>query len=83
MSDNYQMSPLAAILMRVLGKATWIAVGLLVLFAGILILQRRMPDGSFVFQDGDFGFLGVLAALMVLAIYLVRGIAKELKNPGK
>jgi hypothetical protein len=81
MSDDYKMSPLAAILMSVLSKATWVAGGLLVLFAGILLYQRRTPDG-FVFEKGDIGFLVVLGLMMLLAIYLVRSITKEMKKPG-
>jgi hypothetical protein len=83
MNDNYEMSPLAKILMSVLRKASWIAAALLLTFAGILVLQRRMPDGSFQWQQGDFGFLGVLAAMLLLALYLIRGIKKEMEKPGQ
>lgn len=83
MSENYEMSPLAKILMSVLRKATWVAAALVLIFAGILVLQRRLPDGSFQWQQGDFGFLGVLAALLVLAVYLIRGIKKEMEKPGQ
>jgi hypothetical protein len=82
MNENFEMSPLAKILMSVLRKASWIAAGLLVTFAAILVFQRRMPDGSFQWQQGDFGFLGVLAVMLALAIYLVRGIKKEMEKPG-
>jgi hypothetical protein len=81
MNDNYQMSPLARVLTGILHKGTWVAGALLVVFAGILLMQRKTPDG-FVFEKGDFGFLGVLAALLALAIYLVRAFKKEIENPG-
>jgi hypothetical protein len=82
MNENFQMSPLARVLVGVLQKGSLVAAVLLLLFAAILVFQRWMPDGSFVFQQGDFAFLGILAALLVLAVYLVRAINKELKNPG-
>jgi hypothetical protein len=73
-----EMSPLARVLMLILQKGSWVAAVLLALFAGILLFQRWTPDG-WVLQKGDAGFLGVLAALFLLAVYLVRGIANELK----
>ena len=53
----------------------------LVFFAGLLLYQRWTSDGL-VLQRTDYGFLAVLGALFLLAIYLVRGIAKELDKPG-
>lgn len=77
-----EMSPLAGILMRILHKGAWAACVLIVLFAGILLYQRYSAEAGFVFKQGDFGFFSVLAALLLLAVYLVRGIRKELNNPG-
>lgn len=71
-----EMSPLARFLMMVLQKGSWVAAALMALFAGILLYQRWTPDGL-VLQKGDVGFLVVLAALFLLAVYLVRGIGKE------
>ncbi len=82
MADQYQMSPLGSFLMRILRSGVWGASALLLLFAGILIYQRLTPEGSVVFQKGDIGFLGVLAVMMALAIYLVCGIKKEMEQPG-
>jgi hypothetical protein len=76
-----EMSPLARILMGILHKGSWAAGTLLTVFAAILLWQRWTPAG-FSFQKGDFAFLGVLAFLLFLAIYLVRGIRKELDDPG-
>jgi uncharacterized sodium:solute symporter family permease YidK len=81
MNEDYKMSPLARILVGILHKGSWAAAALIICFAGILLYQRWTPDG-FVFQKGDFGFLGVLAALLILAVYLVRGMRKEMDNPG-
>lgn len=76
-----EMSPLARILMSILQKGTWVAGGLLALFAGILLWQRYTPEG-FVWQQGDKGFLGLLVVLFVFAIYLVRSFKKEMDRPG-
>jgi hypothetical protein len=76
-----EMSPLARVLMTILQKVTWVAGGLLALFAGILVWQRYTPEG-FAWQQGDKGFLGLLAVLFLLAIYLVRSFKKEMDNPG-
>jgi hypothetical protein len=82
MNDNYQMSPLSRVLIGILGKATWGALALLLLFAGILLFQRLTPDGKLVLEQGDLGFLGVLVALFFLAIYIIRSIKKEVERPG-
>jgi hypothetical protein len=76
-----EMSPLARVLMGILQKGTWVAGGLLALFAGILLWQRYTPEG-FVWQQGDKGFLGLLAVLFALAVYLIRSFKKEMDNPG-
>lgn len=76
-----EMSPLARVLMMILHRGTWVAGALIVLFASILLFQRYTPTG-FVFQQGDIAFLVILAVLLALAIYLVRGISKEMGNPG-
>lgn len=76
-----EMSPLARILMGILHKGSWVAGALLLAFAAILLWQRWTPAG-FSFQKGDFAFLGVLAFLFLLAAYLVRGIRRELDDPG-
>ncbi len=82
MNDNFQMSPLARVLVSILNKATWGAGVLLLAFAGILIFQRLTPEGSVIFKQGDLGFLGVLAALFLLAVYIIRSIKKEMERPG-
>jgi hypothetical protein len=76
-----EMSPLAFVLMSILRKCSWVAGGLLILFAGILLWQRYTPEG-FLWQQGDKGFLGLLAVLFLLAVYLVRSIGKEIGGTG-
>jgi hypothetical protein len=53
----------------------------LLFFAGLLLYQRWTAEGV-VLQRTDYGFLAVLGAFFLLAIYLVRGIARELNKPG-
>ena len=72
-----EMSPLLRVLMGVLHKGSWAAGVLLVIFAGILLWQRWTPDGL-VLKQSDIGFLTVLGVLFLLALYLVRGIRKEI-----
>ncbi len=76
-----EISPLVSVLMRILQKGSWVAGGLLALFAGILLWQRYTPAG-FVWQAGDKGFLGLLVVLFALAVYLVRSIGKEIGGSG-
>jgi hypothetical protein len=76
-----EMSPLARVLMGILQKGTWVAGGLLLLFAGILVWQRYTPSG-FAWQQGDKGFLGLLGVLFLLAVYLLRAFKKEMDKPG-
>lgn len=76
------MSPLAKVLVSILRWGSMGSAGLLMLFAGIFIWQKWTPAGP-VLTRQDWGFLGVLAALLLLAIYLVRSIAKEIANNSK
>lgn len=75
-----EMSPLARFLMSILQKGSWVSGALLLLFAGLLLYQRMTPEGGVAFQQGDIGFLVVLAVLFALAVYLVRSIAKEINR---
>jgi hypothetical protein len=74
------MSPLAVFLMLILRNGSIGAAALLVLFAGIEVYQHISPEGQLVMTSQDWRFLGVLAALIVMALYLVRSIAKEIEN---
>ena len=80
MSD---MSPLAKILLHILRSGSMGAAALLVLFAGISVYQKITPDGQLVMARQDWGFLGVLAVILLLALYLIRAIAKEITTPGE
>lgn len=73
------MSPLARLLMSILRWGSMAAGFLLALFAGIFLWQRHTPEG-FVLSRQDYGFLGVLAGLFLLAVYLVRAIRTEMNR---
>ena len=77
-----EMSPLARILMMVLHRGSWASAALIIAFAGILMYQRYTPDG-FRFQQGDMAFFVVLGILLLLAVYLVRSIKKEIATHSK
>ena len=77
------MSPLAKFLLHILRSGSMGAAAILVLFAGISIYQKITPDGQLVMARQDWSFLGVLAALLLLALYLIRAIAKEIATPGE
>ncbi len=74
-----EMSPLAKLLMGILRHASWGAFLLLLLFAGIFMWQKISPEGPVDMTRQDYGFLGVLGVLALMAYYLVRSIGKEIK----
>ena len=78
-----EMAPLAKLLMLILRNGSIGAAALLILFAGISVYQKITPDGQLVMTREDWSFLGVLAALLLLALYLVRAIRKEIERPGE
>lgn len=75
-----EMSPLAKLLMGILRSGSWVALVLLLLFVGIMLWQRVTPEGSLLLTRQDYGFLGVVGFLILMAAYLVRAIGKEIKD---
>ncbi|MBK8771601.1 MAG: hypothetical protein IPM06_14340 [Rhizobiales bacterium] len=76
-----EMSPLARVLITILHRGAAISAVLLVAIAGLMLWQRWTPQGL-VFESGDKGFLAVIGLLLLLALYLVWGIRRELTHPG-
>jgi hypothetical protein len=76
-----EMSPLARIFLNVLHKGSWASAVLITAFAGILLWQRWGGE-SFLFRQGDIGFLVLLGLLLLLAVYLIRAIGRELAGRG-
>jgi hypothetical protein len=77
-----EMSPVSGIIMRVLKYGVWVAGGLLLLFGSISVWQTRQADGSFLMTAQEWKFLGLLAILFLIAVYLLRSIGKEIEDPG-
>jgi hypothetical protein len=73
------MSPLAKLLVSILRWGSMASAGLLVLFVSVFLWQKWTPAGP-VLTRQDWGFLGVLVALLLLALYLIRSMAKEIAN---
>jgi hypothetical protein len=73
------MSPVAKLLVTILRWGSIGSAGLIVLFASTLAWQRWTPSGP-QFNRADWVFLGVLALLLMLALYLVRAIAREISG---
>ena len=77
-----EMSPVATLLIAILRWGSMVAAGLLGLFMGIFLWQKWTPSGPVLSQQ-DWSFLGVLLALLLFAVYLIRSIAKEIANSSK
>jgi cytochrome b561 len=76
-----EMSPLARLLLVILHKGAWGAAAAVLAVACLVVWQRWTPAGP-ALQQGDPVFLAVLVGLFLLAVYLVRGIRRELDaNP--
>jgi hypothetical protein len=75
-----EMSPLAKVLMMILRKGSIVAAALIILFGGISVYQKITPDGHLAMARQDWTFLAVLAAMLLLAIYLIRAIASEINR---
>jgi hypothetical protein len=78
MSEN---SPVGRLILVVLRNGSIGAAALMLLFIGINLWQHVTPDHQLVIEGNDRGFLGVMAVLLVFALYLVWSIGKELKKP--
>jgi peptidoglycan/LPS O-acetylase OafA/YrhL len=71
-----EMSPLGAMLLRILKVVTLGAAALLAVFLAISIWQ------GFQTAKPDYGFDAVLAILLLGALWLYRSMGRELQNPG-
>lgn len=78
-----EMSPLGSLLMRILRNLAIGAAALLVLFITIAVYQALGPNWDVDSLRKEAGFIGVLVAMLMLAVYLVRSIGKEIERPGE
>lgn len=77
-----EMSPIAGMVLKILKNGAAAAAVLLVLFSAIALWQRLTPDGSLKLQEQDYGFFGVVSILLLLALWLIRAIGREIDSPG-
>ena len=76
------MSPLAELLLKILKNGAAVAAVLLLIFLGIALWQRVTPEGALVLNRQDYGFFAVVGFLILLAVWLVRAIGREIDRPG-
>ena len=79
MSD---ISPLQRMLLRILRNGTLAAAILLVLFMVINIWQKTKVAGIESLAGQDWNFIGLLAVMILAALWLYRAIGREMNNPG-
>ncbi len=79
MSD---ISPLQHVLLKVLRSATLGAAFLLIIFLAITIWKQTRATGIEQFTRQDWSFIGLLAVMLLCALWLYRAIGREMNNPG-
>ncbi len=79
MSDFSTLPKLVLMIVRLMCLAI---SGLLALIIGLLLWVRH-TDGAFQFQQGDKATIMLMAVLIVVALFLVRIIGKEILRTGR
>jgi hypothetical protein len=79
MSD---ISPLQRLLLRILRNGSLGAAGLMLIFLVINIWQETKASGFESLDRQDWSFIGLLAVMLLGAIWLYRAIGREMNNPG-
>jgi hypothetical protein len=67
-----EMSPLGRMLLKILRVGTLFAAALIAILLGVAVWQNMQ----------NYGFIGVMAAMLGGALWLAYAIGKELDNPG-
>ena len=75
MSD---MSPLQRLLLKAMRYASLAAAILLLGFLFLALWQKARAD----FTMQDYGFMAIVALMLLGAIWLFRAIGREMDNPG-
>lgn len=75
MSD---MSPLQRLLLKAMRCAS---LGAAILLFGFLVLALWQKSGA-DFTTQDYGFMGIVALMLLGAVWLFRAIGREMDNPG-
>ena len=72
------MSPLQCLLLNAMRYAS---LGAAILLLGFLILVLWQKAGA-DFTTQDYGFMGIVALMLLGALWLFRAIGREMDNPG-
>lgn len=74
-----EMSPIIRVVFAIVQATLRFLAGLLALIAGVIMWHKHGADG-FVFEPGDLATLVLIAALLVFALWLARGMGRELSR---
>ena len=77
-----EMSPLLHMIMRAARSMVIVLAVILAAIICVFLWQRHGADGI-ALQQGDKGFLGLMVFLLGFCLYLVRGIAREMRKPSQ
>ena len=77
-----QMSPLAAMLLRIMRVACLVSAVFLALIAGIEGVKQWQAGGVSAMSRADAGFLAILLVMLVGFLWLARSIRRELAKSG-
>lgn len=76
------MSPLAALILRVMRGAALASAGFMVLVIGIELWKRWRFGGFEVMSRQDVTFMAVLVLMLLGSLWLARAIGRELARHG-
>jgi hypothetical protein len=76
------MSPLGALLLRIMRSGSLGAAGFVVLVIGIELWKRWKFGGFDTMTTPDISFLGILVLMLVGFLWLARSIGKEIRKSG-
>ncbi len=77
-----EMSPLARLILRAMRLGAVSTAGFVILVIGIEAAKRWVGGGFGSMSRADVWFFGVLAGLLLGALYLARSITRELRKSG-
>ena len=77
-NEMAKMSPLAALILRAIRAGSIAAAGFVVLVILIELWKRWRFGGFGGMAPPDFAFMGVLAAMLIGFVWLIRSITREI-----
>ena len=72
-------SPLGRLLLRAMRAGAVGAAGFLAFALVAILWQRHEAAGGFALRQGDAGFLVVAGVMLLLALWIIRAIGRELR----